>query len=70
MKREKMQTVPQKTIEKWVLAMYNYNLSINTLYPQVFLSKVPVHNAIKHKLATKSTIDALNNFFDKLNKQK
>jgi hypothetical protein len=69
--REKTLTVPKKTIDKWVLALHHSKISIKTLHEYTFLpSKVTVHNAINHGIATQTTIDKLNNYFQSLNTKK
>jgi hypothetical protein len=65
--REKMITVPKKTIDKWVLALHHSKISITTLHEQCFLkSKVTVHNAINHGIATQTTIDKITNYLNSL----
>lgn len=69
--REKVKKVPKAKIDKWVLTMHHNNIPISTLHQQCFImSRVTVHNAINHGMATQTTIDKLDKYFSNLNKQK
>lgn len=61
-KREKIKEVPKETLDKWAVAMYRGKWSIRALAPQLFLSYRTAYNAIQHGIATKTTIDKLDDF--------
>jgi hypothetical protein len=65
--REKMLKVPKSTIDKWVLKMHHKGVAISTLHSDCFInSRVTVHNAINHGIATQTTIDKITNYLNSL----